>query len=144
MKAKTVSRAIAAGIVGIGGWLLTPAPSQDARPVDFTRDIQPVLERSCLSCHGPKLQMGGLRLDSKQVASKAIHPGKSAESALYQRVAGIGDQPRMPMGGKPLPAEELARIRTWIDQGAQWPDGVGAESAAVKKHWAFKIGRAHV
>src|SRR5262245_35830716 len=122
MNAKSVSRVIAAGIAGMGGWLLSPAPSQDTLPVDFAKDIQPVFQRSCISCHGPKLQMGGLRLDSKQVASKAIHPGKAGESSLYQRVAGLGDQARMPMGGKPLPAEELARIKAWIDQGANWPE----------------------
>src|SRR5690242_4306633 len=61
--------------------------------VDFTRDIQPILEKSCYSCHGDKLQMGRLRLDSKTAAMNGgqsgtlIHAGKSTESILYQRVA---------------------------------------------------------
>ena len=44
-------------------------------------------------------------------------PGKSAESTLYQRVAGTSDQARMPMGGKPLAAEQIALIKRWIDEG---------------------------
>jgi mono/diheme cytochrome c family protein len=111
--------------------------------VDFAKDIQPILEKSCYACHGPKQQMAGLQLDSKKLAfdggqsGKAIVPGKSAESHLYQRVAGIGDQARMPMGGQPLDAAQIVLIRAWIDQGAEWPEGVGTGAAEVKKHWAF-------
>ena len=83
--------------------------------------------------------MGGLRLDSRQLAlgGKAIIRGNSSESHLYQRVAGLGDQPRMPMGGEALPAAQIALIKAWIDQGAEWPEGVGVAVAEVKKHWAF-------
>ncbi len=97
---------------------------------DFIKDIQPILSKSCFGCHGPKAQMGGLRLDSR--ADKVIVAGKPEESAMYQRVAGIGDQARMPMGGKPLPPEEIAVIRQWIAEGANWP-----ETVTKKKHWAF-------
>src|SRR5262245_17823466 len=95
--------------------LLPPIRSQQR--VEFVRDVQPVLEKSCYTCHGPKMQMGGLRLDSKALAAKAIIPGKSKESTLYQRIAGGGEQARMPMGGKPLPAEQIAAIQRWIDEG---------------------------
>src|SRR5438128_8393327 len=95
-----------------------------AGAADFAKDVQPIFENSCYACHGAKLQMGGLRLDSKKPAlaggksGAIIEPGKSADSLLYRRVAGIGDQPRMPMGGKALEPAQLALIRTWIDQGA--------------------------
>src|SRR6185503_6883766 len=98
---------------------------------------------SCLSCHGPKVQMAGLRLDVKKAAfdgsqlGKVIQPGKASESALYKRVAGIGEQARMPMGQKPLDDAQIATIRAWIDQGAEWPDGVGVEIAETRKHWAY-------
>ncbi|MBI3668077.1 MAG: DUF1549 domain-containing protein, partial [Acidobacteria bacterium] len=111
--------------------------------VDFARDIRPILEKSCHGCHGPKLQMNGLRLDSRKLAlaggqtGKVILPGQAAESPLYQRVAGLSEGPRMPMGGQPLEAAQVALIRTWIDQGAEWPEEAGAEAAAVQKHWAF-------
>jgi hypothetical protein len=106
-------------------------------PVDFVRDIKPILEKSCFSCHGAKAQLGGLRLDAKALAMKSIHAGKSAESSLYARVAGLGDQARMPMGSKPLPPDQIQAIKNWIDSGAEWPDGVGVETVEIKKHWAF-------
>ena len=96
-----------------------------------------------LLCHGEKVQMGGLRLDSKKLAldgglsGKTIRPGNAAESSLYQRIAGIGEQVRMPMGKDPLPADQIQIVRAWIDQGADWPDGVGTASAEIKKHWAY-------
>ena len=118
---------------------ITLGVGASAGATDFARDIQPILESSCYACHGAKLQMGGLRLDSKKLAlaggksGAIVEPGKPADSLLYRRVAGVGDQPRMPMGGKPLEPAQLALIRNWIDQGAAWPDG----TTASKKHWAF-------
>jgi hypothetical protein len=106
--------------------------------VDFQRDIQPVFEKSCYGCHGAKSQMGGLRLDAKSSAARTILPGKPvSESSLYARVAGLGDQPRMPMGGKPLEPAQIAAIKTWIEQGANWPAEASATVAEAPKHWAF-------
>jgi len=87
--------------------------------------------------------MAGLRLDEKSAAlaggqsGAVIIPGKSVDSPLYRRVAGLGDQPRMPMGGKPLDASQIALIRAWIDQGADWPDSATKEVVQVQKHWAY-------
>ena len=117
--------------------------SASSSKVDFAREILPIFEKSCYSCHGPKQQMRGLRLDSKKLAlaggqfGKVIYPYKASESPLYRRVAGIGNQVRMPMGGEPLDREQIARIRAWINQGAKWPEGVGAEVAEIEKHWAY-------
>ncbi|HMJ61123.1 MAG TPA: c-type cytochrome domain-containing protein, partial [Bryobacteraceae bacterium] len=105
--------------------------------VDFVRDVQPIFQKSCVMCHGALTQMAGLRLDAKQsVVGRVVTAGKPAESKLYQRVAGIGDVARMPMGGR-LADQQIATIKTWIEQGATWPDGVGVEIAAAKRHWAF-------
>ncbi len=71
------------------------------------------------------------------VSGKPIVPGKASESLLLQRILGSGEQARMPMGGKPLAADKVAIIRQWIASGAIWPDATGAESAEIKKHWAF-------
>ncbi len=109
-----------------------------ASKVDFAKDIQPVLEKSCYSCHGEKLQMGGLRLDSRKLAlEKVIKPGQATESTLYQRIAGLGDQPRMPMGAGPLEPNTIERVRSWINQGAEWPEEIGSQSAEMKRHWAY-------
>jgi hypothetical protein len=107
---------------------------------EFARDVQPIFEKSCYNCHGPKMQMGGLRLDSKKLAAKAIVAGKSADSTLYQRVAGLTDQARMPMGGKLAP-EQIAILKSWIDAGAEWPESadvnIESKNADKHKHWAF-------
>ncbi|MEP7339856.1 MAG: PSD1 and planctomycete cytochrome C domain-containing protein [Acidobacteriota bacterium] len=122
--------------------LLNWQPNAVARQqkVDFVRDIQPIFAASCAGCHGAKKQAAGLRLDSKKVAlGKVIKPGQAAESELYRRVAGIGDQARMPMGGKPLTAEQIALIKLWIEQGADWPDEsqISNSKVEIQKHWAF-------
>ena len=97
------------------------APAQ----VSFQRDIQPIFEKYCVGCHGEGVQSNGLRLDSKQPAfaggtsGSPIKPGNPAESALFKRVAGIGDAARMPFRSKPLDAAQIALIRAWIDQGAE-------------------------
>ena len=124
------------------GWF--PAPRAAAyQQVDFAKEIQPILARSCYNCHGAKLQLGRLRLDSKTTAlaggqsGKVIQPGRPSDSLLLKRIAGAGDQPRMPMEGEPLTPVEIERITAWIQQGAEWPDGVGADAAELKKHWAF-------
>src|ERR1051326_4405629 len=67
---------------------------------DYARDIRPILAKSCYGCHGPKAQMGGLRLDTKATAltggqsGKVILPGDASGSILFKRISGIGDQGR--------------------------------------------------
>ncbi|HEY3939670.1 MAG TPA: PSD1 and planctomycete cytochrome C domain-containing protein [Bryobacteraceae bacterium] len=123
--------------VGLGMAQSANPPQPKSDKVDFVRDIQPIFQKSCVMCHGPQTQMAGLRLDAKEsVFAKVVVPGKPAESHLYQRVAGIGDVARMPMGGR-LADDQIATIKAWIDQGAEWPDGVGAQVKAAKTHWAF-------
>jgi hypothetical protein len=135
-------------VAGVAMALLCGTPQQSiaqdaAQPApDFVRDIQPILERSCYACHGPEQQMAELRLDSKKIAFEgglsrgAIRPGDPQHSPLYQRIAALTDQPRMPMGGE-LPAAEIDLIARWIRAGAPWPDEASISDAAVSKHWAF-------
>jgi len=112
-------------------------PTGGTRKIDFVKDVQPIFARSCVACHGPNTQMAGLRLDAKQsVMAKVVVPGNAAESALYRRVAGIGDVARMPMGGR-LADDQISTLKAWIEQGAEWPASVGATVTATKVHWAF-------
>jgi hypothetical protein len=119
------------------------AKTDAVRKVNFAQDIQPILAANCYKCHGPALQMARLRLDAKQTAlaggqsGKVIQPGSADSSILYQRVAGLSKQERMPMGPTALTPEQIGLIHDWINQGADWPDGVGAQIAALKPHWAF-------
>ena len=109
----------------LSGLLL--AVSLAAAPVDFGRDIQPILRMRCLGCHNARQQTSGLRLDNPEHALKggyagaAIKPGNSGASRLYQMVtAGVmsdGKRVTMPPNA-PLPPKEAALLRDWIDQGA--------------------------
>ena len=115
-------------------------------PIDFRRDIKPLLARSCLACHGPEKQRGGLRLDSRAEALKGgnggivLKPGDAAGSRLLRVVAGLDAELKMPPKGKPsLTAAEVALLRAWIDQGLSWPADSGTVTRRPKSaHWAFR------
>ena len=122
---------------------LSKLPPAASAPMDFAKDIQPLLAAKCYACHGAEKQKGGLRLDLK-VATLAggdngpvLIPGKSAESKLVHALAGLGEQGIMPPKDKPLTPAEIGKVRAWIDAGANWPDD---GKLAVKKsdHWAYQ------
>lgn len=114
--------------------LLLGAPPLAAAKVDFATEVLPLIKTHCVECHGPSQQMAGLRLDRRKHAlpnriganGVRIIPGKSEASMLYRRIAGIGPGTRMPPTG-PLPAEQIALFKTWIDEGAEWPDAVSGD-----------------
>jgi len=102
-----------------------PAPAAPAGQVDFARDIQPILDKSCSSCHSPSMKVSQLDLSSRDAAIKggahgtALVPGSAERSKLYRMVAGL-DKPAMPMQGEALTSAQIAAIKSWIDQGANW------------------------
>src|SRR5262245_46628395 len=106
----------------------TLASAQDK--VDFARDIRPIFSNRCFKCHGPAKQEAGMRLDDRERATrrKIIVPGKSAESKLVARVQSTDADERMPPpeAGDALLPEQIAALKTWIDQGAEYAP-----------HWAF-------
>jgi mono/diheme cytochrome c family protein len=114
-------------------------PPAAERSVDFVKDVQPILAAACYSCHGPAKQKGDLRLDSKAslMGSGAVVPGKSADSPMIQRVAGVEPEAKMPPKGPPLTPKQVALLRAWIDQGAHWPDFADAASKG-DGHWAYQ------
>jgi mono/diheme cytochrome c family protein len=97
-----------------------------AQPVDFGRDVEPILRASCHPCHSAVAAQADLRLDSRDSAVKggtsgpALSPGNAADSLLIKRVIGAGGLTRMPMGLPPLSDEQIAALRRWIDAGAPW------------------------
>ena len=101
-----------------------PAPADGA---DFARDVEPILQTRCIRCHGPDRQEKGLRLDTWTGALRGgedgpvIRPGRSTDSKLVQRLLGQ-IEPRMPYQDAPLPPEQVASIRAWIDAGAPGPE----------------------
>ena len=109
-------------------------------PVDFNRDIRPILSDKCFSCHGPdkKKRKARLRLDIEESAKdpkkSAVVPGKLDDSELYIRITTGDDDERMPPedSGKSLTAEEIELLSRWITEGARWSE-----------HWAYVPPRKH-
>lgn len=117
-------RWLIAGLLGVAlAAALTFA--QPRRPVSYSKDIQPLLLKRCVVCHGEKKAEHDLRLDSYEAVMKGDHegpvivPGKSNESRLYLVVAGK-KEPKMPPDPlPPLTPMELELLRRWIDEGAK-------------------------
>jgi len=113
--------------------------------VDFARDIQPVFSAHCERCHGARSAMAQLRLDDRQSLLRLVIPGNGKSSRLLHRILGEGGEARMPMGADPLKPGQIALIRKWIDEGAEWPESDGATGRLTRgakepeppKHWAF-------
>ncbi len=140
--------------IAVVGWVVSPSLGQPAAEtktnaapkVDFARDIEPIFQAHCVKCHGPKKQEGGLRLDHKASALRGgdsgplLSAGKSAESEIVSRITETDDTIKMPPkdeGNKPLSQIQIAMIKRWIDQGANWPD-TGNKLTVQSSHWAFQ------
>ena len=96
-------------------------------PVDFAKEVHPLLKRSCLACHNTTKAKAGLNLESPQAILKggengpAATPGKGAES-LVLRSASHEEESAMPPPGNKVNAinltpDELGLLKLWIDQG---------------------------
>jgi hypothetical protein len=112
-----------------------PGHSAPAK-VDFTRDVRPILAGRCFRCHGPddKVRKAKLRLDVRADATRGrgrgavIVPGEPAKSKLLARVGSDDETLVMPPAGvgKRLSAREVAVLKRWIEQGAEYAT-----------HWAY-------
>lgn len=117
-------------------------PVQTIAKTDFLRDVQPIFQAHCYKCHGPDKQKGQLRLDVRQSAMQGGVTGKlfkakaSDASLLIRRVLGQGDEDRMPLKADPLSDKQIATLKKWIDQGADWPESATTD-AKIQKHWAY-------
>jgi len=116
---------------------LSPARDQSSveqPPVEFSRDIKPLLAEHCIRCHGPDKAEGGLNLTERKSAlaklesgAVSIVAGKPDESELLRRVASHDEAERMPPEGKALTPAEIAKLRRWIAAGAEY-----------QTHWAYR------
>ena len=100
-------------------------------PIDFVRDVRPILSDKCFKCHGPdeNARQGELRLDLESTARKVLAPGKPAASALLKRITSTDPDLRMPPpdSKRTLSRREIDVLRRWIAGGAVY-----------KKHWSFQ------
>jgi len=118
--------------------MLGPFATAKDATVEFNRDIRPIFSDKCYTCHGPDAanRKTKLRFDIEAGAKielskgrQVIVPGDPLQSEVYKRVASGDPALRMPpayMGREKLTDGEIALIRTWIEQGAQW-----------ERHWSF-------
>ncbi|MCK6499533.1 MAG: DUF1549 domain-containing protein, partial [Nitrospira sp.] len=107
-----------------------------AKPVDFTRDVRPILSEHCFTCHGPDDQKrkAKYRVDTKDGAYQSaegkalIVPGKPGESEFFRRLTTTDEDDLMPPAktGRKLTEPQVAILRRWIESGASW-----------NEHWAF-------
>jgi len=157
-RSRTLVRIAAVVLLGSFGWFGgrsplcaadspgTVLPPPASRPVDFTKDIEPILSDRCYSCHGPDKQKADLRWDIKASAFKTgdhgpiIVPRNSAASRVIKLVSGLEPDTLMPPRGERLAPAQIGLLRAWIDQGAIWPDTatIARKAADKKNHWAFK------
>src|SRR5260221_7655144 len=83
-------------------------PRPASHSVDFSKEIKPIFEASCIKCHGRGKDKGGLKLDNRETLLKggdtgpAIISGKSAESLLIELVQGFDPDNIMPKKGSRL------------------------------------------
>ncbi len=149
-------------------WTLPVVPCFAEAPIDFGRDIQPLLAERCLTCHGVDNDEGGLRLHRRAEALKelesgamAIVAGDPSASEILARVSSSDEDLRMPPEGDPLTEEEIALLTRWISEGARYdqhwayrplnpePENVEAWDAALRDDWsrtpidAFVLSRLH-
>ena len=122
-------------ITSVSAWAQTaPAPgtAEPSLKVEYDQHVKPILAAKCFSCHGPRQQQSGLRLDRRQLALRGgdygpvIIPGKSGESKLIHRIIGSEAGLQMPPTGA-LEEDDIAVLKAWIDQGADMPGRADTE-----------------
>ena len=118
---------------------VAPASSQQpGDPIEFRRDVLPILSENCFACHGfdERSRQAGLRLDTASGATavadsgeQAIVPGSPDDSELIQRIYSEDPDLGMPPAEteKSLTTEQKQTLKRWIEQGAQF-----------QKHWSFE------
>src|SRR5690606_1628311 len=118
----------AALVVFISIWV-----SNRPEEISYNRDIRPIVNAKCISCHGGVKQSGGFSLLFEEEAKRpsesgklAIVPGDSKNSEMIKRLSHADPDVRMPLDAEPLSKEEIQLIADWIDQGAVW-----------EEHWAY-------
>ena len=105
------------------------APFAHAK-VDFVKQVKPVLEAACVNCHGAADQDGDLRLDTLEHLLKggdsgpAIVKGDPDKSLLIELISlSADDDDVMPPKDPPLASSQIAVLKDWIKEGAEWPEG---------------------
>jgi len=113
-------------------------------PVDFVKQIKPLIAERCVECHHSESMLGDLNLQSRKLAfgkrsgGPVIAPGQPERSLLYVALTlPPKEKKAMPATGHRIPKDEVELIRRWIEEGAKWPEGeegfVPAKKATKEK-----------
>ena len=123
-------------VQSIAAALSCAALGRAAEPIDFNRDVQPILSENCYQCHGPdaKAREADLRLDRKESAYRTldditpIKPGDSANSEAIIRIFSTDRDEMMPppKSHRTLTEAQKQLLKRWVEEGAKWGE-----------HWAF-------
>jgi hypothetical protein len=102
----------------------TPAQGSSGQmSAEFSKDIYPIFENHCLSCHGPQKQLADFRVDRMEDffgsngLDPLILPGQSSISPLIAIVSGT--KKGMAAIHK-LSEHDIVLLKAWIDSGAEW------------------------
>ena len=95
--------------------------------IEFSKDVYPIFEKNCLSCHGPQKQFANFRVDrsedffGKNGRKSLVFPKQSSKSPLISIVSGTRKD--MPMADMhKLSEQNIVILRVWIDSGAEWTE----------------------
>jgi hypothetical protein len=126
------------------------ARAQSSASADFfEKSVRPLLAARCYSCHGPKKQQAGLRLDSREAILRGSDNGpvvdlKQPDKSLILQAVGYQADVKMPPKG-PLAKGDVQALQRWVKEGLPWPKATVAKAAdqdpmllAKKTHWSFK------
>lgn len=108
-----------------------------ALAVDFAHEVVPLLKRHCGECHAGDARQGGFSMNTREAllaggdsGVPGLVPGRADGSELVLRITATDPDIRMPSEGDPLPAEAVATLRRWIDEGAAWEPGFAFERSS--------------
>jgi hypothetical protein len=126
---------ISAVLCLVGAILSLPLPASSA-PIDFNRDVRPILSDHCFACHGPDKATveADLRLDDEDSVKRerdgyvVVQPGDPDNSEMIRRITSSEEYEVMPPPdiNKPLSTEQIQTLQQWIAEGAEWAP-----------HWAY-------
>jgi WD40 repeat protein len=118
------------------------AQDQAATPVSFSKDIAPIFLKNCQACHGQNDAKGGFQLFNYaslmkpgDSSSASITPSKPEDSEVLRLISAPDKEERMPKDGDPLPADKVALVKKWIEEGAKYdgPDPNATLASIVPK-----------
>ncbi len=126
------------GTVGIAVLLAIFFGVRNPHSVDYSRDVKPILNQRCISCHGGVKQQGGFSVLFEEEAFQPAESGKipiikgdAENSEFYKRLISDDPDERMPYKEEVLPAAEIEILKQWINEGAEWGE-----------HWSFQPPKA--